>query len=144
MQDDRRQQVMRVQPLDDRFGEPLEEPAQPQVGHDHHHREQQDDGREVDRSQGLVGPDDAEGHHQDGADDRRAGAVDLHPRELAEREDEVAAEENEIGGEDPRVGQQRGIEVLHRAEVITDSGRSTCWAAPGRAFTAPSVPAFSV
>ena len=102
-QDDDRQQVMGVQTRDDPFGDVLEEPAQPQVGDDDHHREQQHDGREVDRLQRLVRPDNAERHHQHRADDGGARAVDLHPRDFPEGEDAVAADEDGVGGEDPGV-----------------------------------------
>ena len=59
-----------------------EEPSESQIGHHHHHGEQQDDRREVDRPQGVVGGDDAEGDHQDGADDGGAGPIDFIPGNL--------------------------------------------------------------
>ena len=83
-----RQQVMRVQPDDNPLGDPVEEADDPQVPGHQHHREQQDDGGEVDRAERLAGADDTKGHHQHGADDRRARPIDPHPGELAEREDQ--------------------------------------------------------
>ena len=53
--------------------------------------------------QRLLRADDAEGDHQDRADDGRAGPVDFHPRKLAEGEDEIAAEEDQVGGKNSRV-----------------------------------------
>jgi hypothetical protein len=70
------------------------------VRDDEHHREEEDDRREIDRRQRLRRADDPEGDHQDGADDRRSRAIDLHPWKLAEREDEIAAEENQGSGKD--------------------------------------------
>ena len=93
--------MMRVQPLDRPFRDPLEEASDAQIRDDEHHRKQEHDRGEVDRLKRLLRSDNAKGHHQHRADDRGAGTVDLHPRKLAEREDEIAAEENQVGGEDP-------------------------------------------
>jgi hypothetical protein len=52
-------------------------------------------------------------HHEDGADNRRAGAVDLHPGKLAERKHEVAAGKNQeaasIRASDSSAGLMPGI-----------------------------------
>jgi len=55
--------------------------------------------------------------HQDGADDRRAGTIDLHPRKLPEREDDVAAEKDEEGGGDPCVGQEHWTHGRHCSKL---------------------------
>ena len=54
-EDNRRQQVMRLQPFDDPFRDPLEEAYQAQVADDQHHREQQHDGGEVNRLERFAG-----------------------------------------------------------------------------------------
>jgi hypothetical protein len=50
-EDDGREQVLRLQAIDDPFRDPIEKSCDPQVGNDQHHREQQDDGGEVDGGQ---------------------------------------------------------------------------------------------
>ena len=72
-EDHGRQQMVRVQTLDDPFGDSLEEAAKAKVRHDDHHREQQHDRREIDGLQRLLRSDDAEGDHQYGADDCGSG-----------------------------------------------------------------------
>ena len=62
----------------------------------------------------VAGTDDAEGHHQDGADDRRARAVDAQPGELADREDEVAGEEDGVGREHAGFGEENRVDRRHR------------------------------
>ena len=85
-------------------------PASRRLRDDQHHGKQQDDRGEVDRCQRFAGANDPEGDHQDRADDRGARPVDLHPRELAQRKDDVAADEDDVCGKNPRVREQHGIE----------------------------------
>ena len=112
----RRQQVMRLQPLDEALRDPVEEADHPQVADDQHHREQEHDGGEINRSERVAGPDDPKRHHQDGTDDGGTRAIDLHPGKLAEREDEVAADEDQVRGQCSRVGEEFRVEGVHVAE----------------------------
>ena len=116
-EDDGRQEMMRLEPFDEPFGDPVEEPDDAKIRDDQHHRKQQHDGGEVDRGQRFLRADDTEGDHQDGADDRRSWTVDFRPGELAQREYEVAAKEDQVPGKNARVGQQGGIERGHRPEL---------------------------
>ena len=109
---------MRVQPLDGPLGDPLEESCDADIGDDQHHREEEDDRGKVDRLERLLWPDDAKGDHEDGADDRCARSIDLHPGKLPEREHEVAAKEDQVGGESPGVRQQCGVDGRHRVRPV--------------------------
>jgi hypothetical protein len=95
--------MMRVQSLDRPLGDALEEASHAEIGHHQHHREEQDNGGEVDGLKGLLRTDNAKGHHQDRANDGRARPIDLHPRKFPEREHEIAAEEDQIGREHARI-----------------------------------------
>ena len=74
---------MRLEPAQHDFGIPLEESDQVQVADDQHHREQQDDGLEVDVLDRVGRSNDAKGDHSNGADDGRARSVDFEAGELA-------------------------------------------------------------
>ena len=65
--------------------------------HQHHHPEQQHDGPEIDRVHRTVEADRAGDHHQDGADNRGAGAVHTKTGRAADSDDDVGEEENEEG-----------------------------------------------
>jgi hypothetical protein len=117
-ENDGRQQMMWMQAREDPFRDPVEEAGEPQVRSHEHHGEQQDDRAEVDGCERLGRTDDPERHHEHGADDRGAWAIDFHPREFAEGEYEVAAEENQVRGENVCVGQERGTETNHRLYTL--------------------------
>src|SRR4029453_5777389 len=99
-------------------------------------KEEHDRGK-VDRLQRLPWSDDAECHHQHGTNDRGAGPIALHPRELPEREDEITADKNEVRGERPCVRQERGTDRWHSVQRTTAGeevyGRRTTrlWLSPG-------------
>ena len=89
------------------------------MGNDQHHREQQDDGREIDCAQGVLGAHDAEGDHEHGADDRSAGPIDFQAGELPQREYAIASQEDEISSQNAGVGEDCWV---HRLDLYL--GRS--------------------
>ncbi len=107
-EDHRAQQVSRTDSHHQELGDAIEEAGEAQPADDQHHGEEQDDGGEVDGADGVSGADDADGNHQDRADDRRAGAVDLHPRKFSDGEDQVRGREDRIRDRNLQVG--HGIE----------------------------------
>jgi hypothetical protein len=74
---------------------------------------QQDDRREVDGCQCFARTNDSESHHQNGADDRGARSVDLHPGEFPQGKDDVAGDEDDVGRKNPCVREQCGAERRH-------------------------------
>jgi len=114
-EDNGRQQVMRVQPDDNPLGDPVEEADDPQVPGHQHHREQQDDGGEVDRAERVAGVDDTKGHHQHGTDDRRARPIDAQSGELADRKNQIAGEEDDVGREHAGFREQSRIDRRHQS-----------------------------
>ena len=108
--DDRRQQQQRpVHVARDPGVDQGEEAGDAQIGDHDHHAEQQRDGAEIDRLVRFLQRHDAGGHHQAGADQRDAGAVDRQPRHLADRQRQIA------GGEDADRGEAAAGRVLARA-----------------------------
>ena len=104
-----------------------EEAGEAQIGDHDHHAEQQDDGVEVDGLVGLLKRDDAEGHHQAGADERHAGAVDRQPRHLADRQRQVAGGEDRQrrrGGAPPRL-RRASARAAPRCRAPADSSSPT-------------------
>ena len=72
------QQRMARLARDSTIGE-REEAGEAQIGDEDHHAEQQRDGVEIDGAIGLLEAEAAARHHQTGADQRGAGAVESHP-----------------------------------------------------------------
>ena len=86
-------------PRHDKIIHQPEEAGKAQIGDDDHHAEQKGDGVEVDRAIGLLQRDDVQPHHQAGADQRRAGAVQLVAGQFADRDNEIGRDEDDDGGE---------------------------------------------
>ena len=91
-----------------------EEAADPQVGHDDHHAEQERDGVEIDRTVSLLRSQHADAQHEAATEQRRAGAIDAINGNLADRDDRVSRDEDchrcnqsEVGHRDcfPQPGQ---------------------------------------
>jgi hypothetical protein len=81
----------------DKIAHQPEETGKAQVGDDNHHAEQKRDGVEIDRPISLIERDDAHSDHEAGADERRAGAVELITGKLADGDDEISREKNDNG-----------------------------------------------
>jgi len=103
--------------LQDQFGCPLEESRQVQTANDHHHREQEHDGREVDNPQCPLRGHDSECHHGYCAHDRRRRAVDFEARKLAQREHKIARAKNDVGGKNADVRKQLRGDLHDRSET---------------------------
>ena len=95
---------MRFESRHDEVRDPVEEPRQVKRGNNKHHRKQQYNGTEVDKTQRLDGCHNPERHHQYRPDDTCTRAVDLHSRKLAQHKDEITAKKNGVGSEELEVG----------------------------------------
>ena len=82
-----------------------------QVGNDQHHREQQDDGGEIDEPERFVGRHDPERDHGDRAYNGRTRAVNLQPGKFPHCEYEITGQENEVSSKNPpfRKGSHRYV-----------------------------------
>ena len=75
-----------------------EEAGEAEIGGDDHHAEEERDRLHVDGGEGLVEAEDAGRHHQAGAEQRRAGAVEPVAGQLADGHDHVGGGEDEDRG----------------------------------------------
>ena len=95
---------------DARADEPgeLSQPAgKPQMRHDDHHAEEQNDGPEIDRGHGSVERNRAGHHHQHGTDDGRACAIEPQEGRTTCGDDRVRPDEDQRG-QHLRLGDRRG------------------------------------
>ena len=95
----------------------IEGAGQPEITDDQHHREKQNDGREIHGANGFSAIDDAERHHEHCADDRRSGTIDLRARKFAKREYHIAGQENGHARGNARFGHLMSIQHLHAEDV---------------------------
>src|SRR5690242_5907025 len=77
-----------------------------QAGDNQHHREEQDEGCEVDALDCGPGIEDAEDEHQHGADDGHCRAIDPGARQAAYGEDEITGKEDRPGNDDMPTGER--------------------------------------
>ncbi len=112
-ENDRRQQMGRLQSLQNYFRIPLEEAHQAQVADDQHHRKQKHESGEVDEAQRIRRPHHPEGDHGNRSDDRRAWTVYLEARKLADRENQIARQENDVCRGQAGVWHCRGQDQEH-------------------------------
>jgi len=93
------------------FRNPVEKSIQVKVGHQQHHRKQQDNRSKIDEMKGIRGPDGPDGHHQNRSDDGCARPVNFHSRKFSDRKDQIAQQEYCIGGELREFAQRGGREA---------------------------------
>src|SRR5262245_20324659 len=108
---------MRVEPQNSEIRDPLKEAAEMQVGNDQHHRQQQNDGVEIDCAQCFLGAHDAKRHHENGPNDGCSWTVDLQAWKLSQSEDEIAGKENNVGGHDPHIGEKHRVYLGHESSL---------------------------
>ena len=95
----------------------IERTGQSEIADDQHHREEQNDGREIHGANGFSAIDDAEGHHEHSADDSGARTIDLRARKFAKSEHHIAGQENGHARGDARFGHLMSIQHLHAEDV---------------------------
>ncbi len=90
------------------------------MGDHDHHAEQQRDGVVVDRPEGVLERQGAEGDHRRPAQERDAGAVEPKAGNAAEREARIGQDQDRQGGEDGRSQVHRATNGPKRPCVSAD------------------------